>query len=423
MTAVIGILNKSAITMAADSAVTVSGYSSQKIYNTANKIFTLSKYHPIGIIIYSSATFMGIPWETIIKLYRKNLKDKCFSKLEDYKDDFLNFLKDKNYYTSIEDQKENLKRFTYLNLEKLKKEVAGNLSDELAEDELIIEFYSKLEEKIRLTIDALKEEQILDSFTDYTEKDFEIFAKEIIKENIENIFNSIQNVNIPENIISMLVKQYFYYYVSDNFIDNETGLIFGGFGDEEIYPSLTSVLISEVIDNRLRYKNGLGDKISNQNNASIIPFAQKDVIETFIQGVDPEINFTYITSFNKILEGFKKNLIDLTDDIGLKQKFEDVDIEKVTEKYIEEMKQYKSITQVIPTLNTIAILSKEDLSELAESLIYLTYLKRRMTSSEESVGGPVDVAIISKGDGFIWKKRKHYFDENLNKHFMKNYFK
>ena len=340
MTAVIGILNKSAITMAADSAVTVSGYSSQKIYNTANKIFTLSKYHPIGIIIYSSATFMGIPWETIIKLYRKNLKDKCFSKLEDYKDDFLNFLKDKNYYTSIEDQKENLKRFTYLNLEKLKKEVAGNLSDELAEDELIIEFYSKLEEKIRLTIDALKEEQILDSFTDYTEKDFEIFAKEIIKENIENIFNSIQNVNIPENIISMLVKQYFYYYVSDNFIDNETGLIFGGFGDEEIYPSLTSVLISEVIDNRLRYKNGLGDKISNQNNASIIPFAQKDVIETFIQGVDPEINFTYITSFNKILEGFKKNLIDLTDDIGLKQKFEDVDIEKVTEKYIEEMKQY-----------------------------------------------------------------------------------
>ena len=59
---------------------------------------------------------------------------------------------------------------------------------------------------------------------------------------------------------------------------------------------------------------------------------------------------------------------------------------------------------------------------MAESLIYLTYLKRRISSEEESVGGPIDVAIISKGDGFIWKKRKHYFNEDLNKHFMSNYF-
>ncbi len=33
---------------------------------------------------------------------------------------------------------------------------------------------------------------------------------------------------------------------------------------------------------------------------------------------------------------------------------------------------------------------------MAESLLYLTYLKRRITFAEESVGGPVDVAIISK---------------------------
>ena len=39
MTAVIGILNKNGMTMAADSAVTVTGGNSKKIYNTANKIF------------------------------------------------------------------------------------------------------------------------------------------------------------------------------------------------------------------------------------------------------------------------------------------------------------------------------------------------------------------------------------------------
>ena len=74
-------------------------------------------------------------------------------------------------------------------------------------------------------------------------------------------------------------------------------------------------------------------------------------------------------------------------------------------------------------LMAVGTLSKEDLAEMAESLIYLTYLKRRFTFAEESVGGPVDVAVISKGDGFIWMKRKHYFKPELNTHFFNNYFK
>ena len=68
-------------------------------------------------------------------------------------------------------------------------------------------------------------------------------------------------------------------------------------------------------------------------------------------------------------------------------------------------------------------MKKEDLIDVAESLISLTSLKRRMTFAEESVGGPVDVAVISKGDGFIWIRRKHYFDSSLNTHFFNNYFR
>ena len=73
MTAVVGILNKQAVAIAADSAVTISGSNGRKIFNQANKVFTLSKFHPVGIMIYNSASFMGTPWETIIKIYRKNL--------------------------------------------------------------------------------------------------------------------------------------------------------------------------------------------------------------------------------------------------------------------------------------------------------------------------------------------------------------
>jgi hypothetical protein len=73
MTAVVGILNKKAVAIAADSAVTLHN---GKIFNKANKIFTLSKYHPVGIMIHNVDSLMGTPWETIIKIYRQQLKDK-----------------------------------------------------------------------------------------------------------------------------------------------------------------------------------------------------------------------------------------------------------------------------------------------------------------------------------------------------------
>ena len=96
MTAVVAIMNKSGLALAAASAVTVTngtgGYSSSKIYNTANKLFMLSKYHPVGIMVYSSAEFMQVPWELIIKLYRKNLGKKSFEAIEQYRDDFLEFI-------------------------------------------------------------------------------------------------------------------------------------------------------------------------------------------------------------------------------------------------------------------------------------------------------------------------------------------
>jgi hypothetical protein len=62
MTAEVAILNTHGIALAADSAVTISVGDEKKVYNTANKLFALSKYHPVGIMIYNNATYMGIDW-------------------------------------------------------------------------------------------------------------------------------------------------------------------------------------------------------------------------------------------------------------------------------------------------------------------------------------------------------------------------
>jgi hypothetical protein len=60
----------------------------------------------------------------------------------------------------------------------------------------------------------------------------------------------------------------------------------------------------------------------------------------------------------------------------------------------------------------------DELAELAETLMSIESLKERVTRPTESVSGPIDVAVISKADGFIWIRRKHYFEAELNPRFF-----
>jgi hypothetical protein len=92
MTAEIAVLNKSAVALAADSAVTIGRPPNSKIYNTVNKIFELSAHHPVGVMVYGRLDFLGMPLETLVKLYRSRLGAKSFDNIKEYRDDFLSFL-------------------------------------------------------------------------------------------------------------------------------------------------------------------------------------------------------------------------------------------------------------------------------------------------------------------------------------------
>ena len=92
MTAEIVIMNREAIAFAADSAITLDQAGGPKIFNTANKLFALSKFQPVGVMVYGNAMFMTVPWETIIKTYRTHLHDESFKTLPEYATHFLSFL-------------------------------------------------------------------------------------------------------------------------------------------------------------------------------------------------------------------------------------------------------------------------------------------------------------------------------------------
>jgi hypothetical protein len=75
-----------------------------------------------------------------------------------------------------------------------------------------------------------------------------------------------------------------------------------------------------------------------------------------------------------------------------------------------------------PIRDMVSAMPKQELARLAESLIEITSLKRKVTMGQETVGGEVDVAIISKSEGFIWTKRKHYFPPELNRRFLQRHY-
>ena len=87
---------------------------------------------------------------------------------------------------------------------------------------------------------------------------------------------------------------------------------------------------------------------------------------------------------------------------------------------------YEAITSTIqkdnvdPILNSVQLIPLPEMAFLAESLVNITSLKRTfaLDGNQQTVGGPTDVAVLSKGDGFVWIKRKLYFDNQINPNYL-----
>ena len=109
MTAEIAILNKTAVALAADSAVTISaGSNQQKIFDSADKLFELSVDQPIGVMINNDMNFMEAPLPVLIKDYRSR---RCsFRRVEEAGLDFLKFLHEFGLEAPEQIKLENLRR-------------------------------------------------------------------------------------------------------------------------------------------------------------------------------------------------------------------------------------------------------------------------------------------------------------------------
>ena len=178
----------------------------------------------------------------------------------------------------------------------------------------------------------------------------------------------------------------------------------------------------------MKYQEYISKKVDFKRSSSIIAFAQRKMVATFMEGIDPDLRGHiegYLSGiFDKYPEIIAENIKILDDNEKrlLKGKLKGVS-NKIFKDYQEHVQTYRRKNYVDPVTRVVSVLPKDELAAMAESLVNLTIFKLKVTMESETVGGPIDVALISKGDGFIWIKRKHYFKAELNPQFFANYYK
>lgn len=439
MTAEIAIMNKAGVALAADSAVSIATSSGNtKVYN-ANKLFMLSKFQPVGAMVYGSADLMNVPWETIIKVYRQvELGNTAHKTLREYGEQFIRFLHNNTALFPADDQNAYVYATSYLIFSRVKTHIRDQIKQAVQKGKPKVSA-SDIE---RITNETIKKDfDIIDTYprlpTIPAKFEVTIFSKyyKIIEQAIDDIF---QNHPLSTFARKQLRRISLLLFVKDLFdiqdgtgrkILPSSGLVIAGFGKDDLYPSLINYEIMGVVDGTLNYKETFERNIGSQLSATLIPFAQKEMVYGFMDGVSPDYKDVVLTSLQEMFDKYPDKLVKRFKHLTAKRKADLLidlksDGAELLKLFWDSLNDWVKKYNSDPIVDTIDVLPITELASMAESLVNLTSFKRRVTLKvPETVGGPIDVAVISKGDGFIWINRKHYFDAASNQHFFKNYYR
>lgn len=228
MRAEVAIMNRFGVAIAADSAVTVGN---ERVWKATNKVFSLGPRHDVAVMVYGGGDFLGCPWETIIKDYRRNLGLTQLPAVSDYLERLLSSLLDKRW-GSPGDEKLSIAYLFVKELEEFGATVSSRGSKGAKElHDLIGKELRRIRRKSRM-----KSLLPLARF------------KRQFGRMISRFTNEIISFRVPKNTKRFLTL-YMYEYTQrqDCLSGSETGLVVCGFGADEIYP----VCIEKKVDGRL----------------------------------------------------------------------------------------------------------------------------------------------------------------------------
>lgn len=183
-----------------------------------------------------------------------------------------------------------------------------------------------------------------------------------------------------------------------------TGILFAGYGQDDAFPKYLHIELSKIVGGQAKII--IKEKYDSLGGSKIQPLAQVDEIYTFCKGISQ----LFIDSIPQSVETAINGRID-----GLPASYTDDQKNEIRNALSECKKDVlREINQTIRTKNldpifeSVALIPLPEMAFLAENLVNITTLKRTysLDGNQQTVGGPTDVAVLSKGEGFRWIKRK-----------------
>lgn len=416
MTAEVIVMNKRAIALAADSAITVTSWMSgkrvERYVKGANKIFELSDAHPVGIMIFNASSMHSVPWELIIKSFRSSLGGNARPYLGDYARDLFEYIEKNSSFFPATRQDETQKSKVIdvfidllIEIDRVPSVIAakGNQAAmNAARDAVLADLQAKLSNE------ALPGHFAPTACANALAKWGGDIAVAMAPSLTKRGWTSKQNELIALSF-EALYKRY------KRYLDH-TGLVATGYGENEFFPSYRYYDCYGFLDGELIVDLAQEESVTFDDGAKIEPFAMSSMAETFMLGLSPDI-------YSVLGNGIRSAMDDLSKAVEthlggalpatLGPKFASVQQEIIKELMNSCMSEHFN-----PLTRAIGSLPVDEMANLAETLIMLESLKERVTRPSESVGGAVDVAVITKSEGVVWIKRKHFFSAELNPKFF-----
>ena len=418
MTAEVVILNRGAVAIAADSAVTV-GVPGRKIYNTANKLFPLSAVEPVAAMVYGAGSFASIPWETVIKEHRRQLSVTSYSSVEDYAEALVAYLPSLIPHMSREEQLEHVAMTARWELEMVRASVeevafaASSASNTPTKGEI----RSMILSVINARISYLEQSGFVDGIgTALVGREISAAIKDWPSFVVGRLGGFPTNSEISRRARVMVRASLRAAQQSPW----GSGLVVTGFGTGQLFPALSHYIVDGIVAGRVRAWRVDGVCIGKDQSASIYPFAQEDMVVTFMDGIHPDYQLALKEFVNeaigRLIEHFGDQVKGSLSVVDHSQLLNEMTAARamIGEHFQDRLQGLLKTDHSDPIMSIVELLPKEEIAEMAEALVNLTSFKRRVTPEAETVGGPIDVAVISKGDGLVWIKRKHYFAPELN---------
>jgi len=368
-------------------------------------------------MVYGNANFLGIPWETIVKSYREKNGRRSLPRIRDHAKNFFRFMSSNKDIFPESAQERYALLLCGLLWHDLRKQMEERMSSvakkerrELSDQDVA----SICEQALVSRVKEVKEHTVLPGFSGKVLAAIRKQMAPSLHELFKKIYGTTPlNAYTKRTLLSLQVQMLSRAY----FGPFHSGVVVAGFGNRDFLPALVSHDLEAMVGSRIRCSPPKESAVTDDNDAMVCPFAQQDMVYSFMEGVDKNLMNFIETSTSTLFMGslgkMQKVLAALDGKIA-----EEMDALKPTfdgllRDLFGEWKDWRAKFWG-PVVNNIASLPKDELAATAEAFVNLTKFRRRVTTERETVGGPVDVAVITKGDGFVWVKRKHYFDPAKN---------